>query len=360
MRSYLAVFKSSRIFSRELKLSWGGGALVIAALLFASNSYSQANAESAATLVSGEQQLEANIRELDAIVLEKKQLEELLRAETSTYEAASLQATNSKKSIRTEVEDFLAQNVGQERLDAMLSDFKREAEAENAARLRVSSAQKKVNDQQLKFVLADRAVEQLKTRLAAEQRERDLLRVQTIAQVLDRTIKFSEPVNFRCSSTKSLATCLNEYDRGANLRQWVLSNYQRELADELRGKVEAVSLNSDWFSYRSKSSFTEASMDLDGSVAGKISFEANVVAKKMMACALLGVAAQLCDSRPFSLSVRSNKFNDRVLVNDQLQGATPMSLMLDKGVYRIQVTSDGITKTRTVNLEADKIVNFKF
>ncbi len=371
MGSYLAVLKSSHAFGGQLKVAGIGSALALAALLLASNAYSQVSPEPVVTAqVAGdavatpsadsEQQLEANIRELDAIVLEKKNLESLLRTENSAYEAASLQAAGSKKMIRAELEEFLAQSASQERLDVMLGDFKREAEAENAARLRVASAQKKFNDQQLKFVLADRAVAQLKTRLATEQRERDMQRVRAIAQRLDKTIDFSESVSFHCSPSKSLAICLNEYDRGANLRQWVLSNYQRVLAEELRGQVATVNLSSDWFSYRSKSSFTQANMDLDGSVAATISFEASIEAKKMMACALLGVAEALCNSRPYALSIRSNKFNDRVLINDQLQGATPMSLMLDKGQYRVQVVSDGVTKSRTVNLEADKLINFKF
>jgi hypothetical protein len=124
--------------------------------------------------------------------------------------------------------------------------------------------------------------------------------------------------------------------------------------------VDSPKLNANWFTYRSKSSFTQASMELDGGVAAQISFEVNIEAKKIMPCALLGVAEALCDSQSYSLSVRSNKFNDRVLINEQLQGATPLSLMLDKGVYRVQVISDGVRKDRTVNLESDKLLNFKF
>jgi hypothetical protein len=153
---------------------------------------------------------------------------------------------------------------------------------------------------------------------------------------------------------------LNEFDRGANLRQLVLSNYQHALDEALRGQVDNPKLNADWFTYRSKSSFTQASMELDGSVTAQISFEVAIEAKKVMPCALLGVSEALCDSQSYALSVRSNKFNDRVLINEQLQGATPMSLMLDKGVYRVQVISDGVTQSRKVNLDSDKLVNFKF
>jgi hypothetical protein len=367
MGAFFAVLNSSRAFTAEFKLAVVASALLFSAVFLASNAYAQVSAEStvvapalAGAVAGGEQQLAANIRELDAIVLEKNHLEDLLSTEKGIYEAASLQTASSKKLIRTEVDDYFAQSASRERLDVMLDDFKREAEAESSARLRVASAQKKLNEQALKFILADRGVQQLKARLAVEQRERDLQRVKTVAQLLNKTLNFSDSVSFRCSSSKSLATCLNEYDRGANLRQLVMSNYQRALDDALHGQVDNPKLNASWFTYRSKSSFTQASMELDGAVAGQISFEVNIDAKKIMPCALLGVAEALCDSHSYSLSVRSNKFNDRVLINEQLQGATPLSLNLDKGVYRVQVISDGVSQNRTVNLESDKLLNFKF
>jgi hypothetical protein len=362
MGAFFPVLKSSRVFTAEFKRAAIASALIFAALFAPSNAYTQVNAEPAAATpaVAGEQQLATSTHELEALGLEKASLETLLNTEKSTYEAASLQAANSKKLIRAEVEEYFAQSASRERLDALLGDFKREAEAENSARLRVASAQKKLSEQQLKFVLADRSVQQLKTRLAVEQRERDQQRIKAIAQVLNQTLNFSDSVNFRCSPSKSLATCLNEFDRGANLRQLVLSNYQRALEQALAGQVDNLKLQADWFSYRSKSSFTQASMELDGSVAAQINFDVSIEAKKIMPCALLGVAEALCDNHTYALSVRSNKFNDRVFINEQLQGATPMSLMLDKGVYRVQVIADGVTQSRKVNLESDKLVNFKF
>lgn len=361
MGALLTLLKSSRVFPAEFKRAAIASALIFAALFAPSNAYTQVNAEpAAAPAVDGEQQLAVSTRELEALGLEKSSLETLLNTEKNTYEAASLQAANAKKLIRAEVEEYFAQSASRERLDALLGDFKREAEAENSARLRVASAQKKLSEQQLKFVLADRNVQQLKARLALEQRERDQQRIKAIAQVLNQSLNFSDSVHFRCSPSKSLATCLNEFDRGANLRQLVLSNYQRALEQALAGQVDNLKLQADWFSYRSKSSFTQASMELDGSVAAQINFDVSIEAKKIMPCALLGVAEALCDNHTYALSVRSNKFNDRVFINEQLQGATPMSLMLDKGVYRVQVIADGVTQSRKVNLESDKLVNFKF
>ena len=68
----------------------------------------------------------------------------------------------------------------------------------------------------------------------------------------------------------------------------------------------------------------------------------------------------MCDSKTHSLIVRSNKYNDQVLINEQPQGSTPVSLMLDSGVYDIQVTSQGVTQKRTLSLKGDQVVNFKF
>lgn len=362
MGAFLTGLKSSRVFTAEFKLGGIASALVFSVLFLTSNAYAQLDAEpaNATPVLDGEQQLALNIRELEAIVLEKTNLENLLSTEKSTYEAASLQSANSKKLIRAEVEDFFAQSASREQLDVLLGDFKREAEAENSARVRVAAAQKKLSEQQLKFLLADRSVQQLKSRLAVEQRERDQQRIKAIAQQLNQTLNFSDSVSFRCSSNKSLAACLSEYDRGANLRQLVLSNYQRALEEALGSQVDTQKLKADWFSYRSKSSFTKASMELDGTVAAQISYEVNVEAKKIMPCALLGVSEALCDSQAYSLSVRSNKFDDQVFVNEQLQGSTPISLILEKGVYRVQVVSAGVAQNRMVSLDADKLLNFKF
>lgn len=207
MSVFVAVLTSSRRFAGDFKWVGVGSALVFSALFLAGNAYSQVNAEPAAaapastaeaSVLGGEQQLAANIRELDAIALEKNSLEDLLSSE-KVFEAASLQAANSKKLIRAEVEDYFAQSASHERLDMMLGDFKREAEAENSARLRVASTQKKLSEQQLKFLLADRGVQQLKARLAVEQRARDQQRIKAIAQVLNKTLNFSDSVSFRCS-----------------------------------------------------------------------------------------------------------------------------------------------------------------
>lgn len=68
----------------------------------------------------------------------------------------------------------------------------------------------------------------------------------------------------------------------------------------------------------------------------------------------------MCPMSNATLIVRSNKYDDRVRINDQEHGATPVSLVLDSGVYDIQVTSGGITQKRTLSLKGDQVVNFKF
>jgi hypothetical protein len=367
MGTFFALVKSSSVNAAECARAGVVGTLLCSALFLVSNVHAQANAElvagglaQAEAVPGSDQQLADNMRDFEAVALEKSQLEGLLSSQKGAYEAASLQVVGAQKRIRAELDDYLAQSVSRERLDVMLDDFKRESEAEKSARLEVASTEKKLSEQQLKFVLADRAVQQLKARLAIEQRGRDQKRIAAIAPLLNPTLKFSDSVNFRCSPSKSLATCLNEYDRGANLRQLVISNYQHALDEALHGQVNSFELNASWFTYRSKSSFTRASMELDGAVAAQISFEVTIDAKKLMPCALLEVSKSLCDSQSYALSVRSNKFNDQVFINEQLQGATPLSLMLDKGVYRVQVVSEGVRKNRTVNLESNKLLNVQF
>ena len=101
-------------------------------------------------------------------------------------------------------------------------------------------------------------------------------------------------------------------------------------------------------------------MSLDGTVDAQVSIQATVTAKKMMPCAILDVPYELCDSRTHSLIVRSNKYGDQVLVNEQPYGSTPVSLMLDSGTYDVQVISGGVTQKRTLSLNGDHVVRFKF
>lgn len=78
----------------------------------------------------------------------------------------------------------------------------------------------------------------------------------------------------------------------------------------------------------------------------------------MMACAMLGATAELCEAQSVSLIVRSNKYGDQVLVNKKPYGSTPLSLMLDPGVYNIEVRYQGLTQKRTLTLDENRHINF--
>lgn len=318
-----------------------------------------APSESAADSPRAEQ-LAGKIAELDAILLEKQKLEDALRAEKSELAAVQLQLANSKKLIRLEVDDFLGQSAERKRLDELLDEHKRSAEAEKAIGERVEALEKDLGSQHLKFSLAARDVDRLKTQLAAEVRERNSKKIQAIARKLDKTIRFEQAVSFRCSASKSLAACLAEHRNDGQMSQWVLENYQRVLAEDIREQVADVDLDTAWYRYRTRTDFAQASMSLDGTVNAQMNVEATITAKKMMSCAILDVPYEQCDSKTHSLIVRSNKYDDRVRINDQEHGATPVSLVLDSGVYDIQVTSGGITQKRTLSLKGDQVVNFKF
>ncbi|CAM5490469.1 hypothetical protein SSTU70S_04605 [Stutzerimonas stutzeri] len=97
-----------------------------------------------------------------------------------------------------------------------------------------------------------------------------------------------------------------------------------------------------------------------GTVSAEVIIEAAIKPKKVMPCAILGVSSELCDARSYSLIVRSNRFNDQVRINDQVHGATPVSLILESGEYDVQVTHEGVTQTRKLSLDDDRVVNFRF
>ena len=311
---------------------------------------------------SGEhsEQLATKIAELDAILAEKQRLEDSLRVEKSAQSAASLQSSNAKKLIRMELEDFFAQSSNRERLDTLLEDYKRSADEEQTALQRVQSVEKDLSAKQLSFSQAARDVERLKAQLASEVRKRNSKKIQSIARRLDKTLYFNESVSFRCSTNKSLAACLAGYEHDGRMSQWVLDHYERVLGEDIRDQVESLKLSPSWYGYRTTTEFSEASMSMDGTVSAQMSIQATVTAKKMMACAILEVPYEMCDSKTHSLIVRSNKYNDQVVINEQPQGSTPISLMLDSGVYDIQVTSGGVTQKRTLALKGDQVISFKF
>lgn len=305
-------------------------------------------------------QLAAKIAEFDGILAEKQRLEDALRVEKSAQSAAALRSSNAKKLIRQELEDHLALGSDRARLDSLLEDHKRSATEEKEARARVEAAEKDLSAKQLSFSQAARDVERLKAQLASEVRQRNSKKIQSIARRLDKTIYFNEPVSFRCSAAKSLSACLAGYEHEGSMAQWVLQHYERVLGEEIRDQVDHIKLSPSWYSYRTKTEFSEANMSLDGTVNAQMSIEAKVTAKKMMSCAILDVPYELCDSATHSLIVRSNKYDDQVLINEQPHGSTPVSLMLDSGVYHVQIVSGGVTQKRTLSLKEDRVISFKF
>ncbi|EWC41105.1 PEGA domain-containing protein [Pseudomonas stutzeri] len=306
------------------------------------------------------EQLESKLAELDSILIEKLKLEDALRTAKSELAAIELQLQSTKKLIRLEVDGFLGQSTERKRLDDLLDEHKRSAEAAATIGERVVALEKDLGSEHLKFSLATRDVERLKSQLAAEMRERNSRKIQAIARKLDKTIRFERSVSFRCSASKSLAACLAEHRNDGQMSQWVLDNYQRALAEDIRDQVADVTLDTGWYRYRTRTDFAHASMSLDGTVNAQMNIEATVTAKKMMPCAILDVPYEQCDTKTHSLIVRSNKYGDQVRINDQEYGATPVSLVLDGGVYDIQVTAGGITQKRSLSLKADQVINFKF
>jgi len=291
---------------------------------------------------------------------EKLQLDNAWRIERNKYDSMKIRIDDSKKTIRLEMDEVLLNNSPRERLDELLSQHETLSKDEKEVAKRVSQIEEKLAAHQLLLVQAKRDLDRMQTNYAAQQREQDIQRVQEITRFLDRELRFSETVSFKCSPSKSLAACLNEYPLDSRIQGWVQDHYQAALTEELSDKIEQVRLSSDWYTTEVNRNFTEASMSLDGSVSAEVEVRANVVSRKMMACALLKAPADLCEAQSVSLIVRSNKYGDQVYINDKPYGSTPLSLILDPGLYNVEVKYQGLTQKRTLTLEDNRHLNFVF
>src|SRR3546814_10224691 len=57
----------------------------------------------------------------------------------------------------------------------------------------------------------------------------------------------------------------SEHRNDGQMSQWVLENYQRVLAEDIREQVADVELDTAWYRYRTRTDFAQASMSLDRS-----------------------------------------------------------------------------------------------
>lgn len=291
---------------------------------------------------------------------EKSKLDNAWRIERNKYDSMKIRIDDSKKTIRLEMDEVLLNNSPRERLDDLLSQHQTLSKDEKEIAKQVVQLEEKLAAHQLLLAQANRDLERTRTLYAAQQREQDIQRVQEITRFLDRELQFSEQITFKCSTNKSLAACLNDYPLDLRVQGWVKEHYQTALADELTGKIDQVILSSDWYSTQVNRNFTEASMSLDGSISAEVDIRANVVSRKMMACALLKAPADLCETQSASLIVRSNKYGDTVYINNKPYGSTPLSVMLDPGIYNVEVKYQGLTQKRTLTLDENRHLNFVF
>lgn len=304
--------------------------------------------------------VDALSRRVESLNEEKHQLDNTWRIERNRHDSMQIRIEDSQKTIRLEMDEVLLNNSPRERLDELLSQHELLAKDEKEAAQRVSEIEEKLAAHQLLLVQAKRDLERKRTSFAAQQREQDIQRVQEITRFLDRELRFSEMVSFKCSASKSLSACLNDYPLEARIQGWVQEHYQAALQEELVDKVDQVRLSSDWYTTKVKRNFTAANMNLDGSITAEVEVRANVSPRKMMACAILKAPADLCEARTVSLIVRSNKYGDEVYINNKPYGSTPLSLMLDPGLYNIEVKYQGLTQKRTLTLEDNRHLNFVF
>lgn len=291
---------------------------------------------------------------------EKIKLDNKWRIERNKYNSAKVRLDDSKKTIRLEMDEVLLNGSPRERLDELLSQHELLGREEKQIAVRVAALEEELASQQLTLTQATRDLERMETSYAAQQREQDIQRVQEISRVLDRELRFTEMVSFKCAPSKSLTACLNEYPLESRIQGWVQDYYQAALSEELSSKIDQVRLSSDWYTTEVSRSFAAANMNLDGSVTAEVDVRANVSARKMMACAVLRASADLCEDQSLSLIVRSNKYGDQVYINNKPYGSTPLSLILDPGVYNVEVRFQGLTQKRTLTLDDNRYLNFVF
>ena len=108
---------------------------------------------------------------------------------------------------------------------------------------------------------------------ASQQREQDIQRVQDVAQFLDRELRFSDEIAFKCSTNKSLAACLNDYPLDSIIHEWLQEHYQTLCPMSLPIQSDQVRLNPNWYTAQINHSFTQANMNLDGSITRKLTCE---------------------------------------------------------------------------------------
>src|SRR5690606_11743601 len=142
---------------------------------------------------------------------EKIKLDNKWRIERNKYNSAKVRLDDSKKTIRLEMDEVLLNGSPRERLDELLSQHELLGREEKQIAVRVAALEDELASQQLTLAQATRDLERMETSYAAQQREQDIQRVQEISRVLDRELRFTEMVSFKCAPSKSLTACLNEY-----------------------------------------------------------------------------------------------------------------------------------------------------
>ncbi len=332
-------------------------------LLVLANPDSSAPAPEAARSAAAELTPEAIARQEEKVLqlgTARASLDERLTLERTQLDAVRVRISDSKKNVRQEMEEVLQNNSPRQRLDNLLQHHETLQASEQELTDKLAATREELAAGILAQQQAQRELDRLKKDYAARQREQAIAQVQEVGRLLERDIEFSEQLSFKCPATRSLQLCLTEKLLDASVQGWVKTRYQNVLQQELADRVELVELNSDWYDARVQHEFADASINLEGQVKATLKVAARITPRRMMPCALLGAPADLCDNRTLSLVVRSNRFGDNVLINQKSYGPTPLSLMLDPGVYQVEIQFQGLSQKRTLSLDENRHLNFVF
>jgi hypothetical protein len=299
---------------------------------------------------------------------ERSRLEKLRAGDGSSLDRVELDRNAArdiearlKLAILRETENFLIGNGG-DAVETVRTEYASQIKLRKSLDTQYAALNKNTTryNEAITDIQADIATTQVAlSRLENAQAKLAILSTQ---KMLPKAFSFSETFHFDCSSLKSLSGCLTDKKIDHIVEEWLVKRYESSIRQQpaRENGRETPQVNASQFSYTYTHEFSNASMDMEGVVNATVQVHASVTPKLSLACSILGVEKNLCSGQLFTLTVRSNKYDDNVWLEGASYGPSPVILALPKGEHNIQLSRDGKTLERKVKLESDKVVNFKF
>lgn len=294
-----------------------------------------------------------------------------LDSETRTLEQIELEhnevrdlEARLKKAIILETDNFLTANEGRASAEdeSLRTKYLSQVALRKTLDQRLSAAKLSIKKYSGEIASAKAELAKTQAALAGLENAKHKLAIINIRKQLPRSLSFSEAIDFKCSPLKGISSCLADKDIQSNVEGWLVDRYAKAVIQQklAAGQNQVPSISPSQFSFTFTHTYTNASMTMDGRVSANVSVQAAITPKLALACAVLSINPSLCSSQMHTLTVRSNMNNDSVAVGGTHYGSTPLVLVLASGEHNIQLTHEGKKLERSVSLDADKLVNFKF